>query len=63
MWDTPGPGIESASPTLAGGFFTTEPPGKNKSCIVKDLHTGGRVFFQSTRGTTEEKWHVKLTLF
>ena len=22
------PGIESVSPTLAGGFFTTEPPGK-----------------------------------
>ena len=22
------PGIEPASPTLAGGFFTTEPPGK-----------------------------------
>ena len=24
----PGPGIEPASPALAGGFFTTEPPGK-----------------------------------
>ena len=23
------PGIESASPELAGGFFTTEPPGKS----------------------------------
>ena len=22
------PGIEPTSPTLAGGFFTTEPPGK-----------------------------------
>ena len=63
MWDTPGPGIESASPALAGGFFTTEPPGKPKSCIVKDLHTGRRVFLQSTRGTTEEKWRVKLSLF
>ena len=26
--DLPDPGIESASPALAGGFFTTEPPGK-----------------------------------
>ena len=26
--DLPDPGIESASPTLAGWFFTTEPPGK-----------------------------------
>ena len=28
MWDLPGPGIESVSPALTGGFFTTEPPGK-----------------------------------
>ena len=26
--DLPNPGIEPASPALAGGFFTTEPPGK-----------------------------------
>ena len=26
--DLPNPGMESASPALAGGFFTTEPPGK-----------------------------------
>ena len=28
MWDLPGSGIEPVSPALAGGFFTTEPPGK-----------------------------------
>ena len=27
MWDLPRPGIEPTSPKLAGGFFTTEPPG------------------------------------
>ena len=27
-WDLPGSGIESVSPALAGGFFTTEPSGK-----------------------------------
>ena len=27
MWDVPGSGIELMSPALAGGFFTTEPPG------------------------------------
>ena len=27
----PGPGIEPMSPALAGGFFTTEPPGKLQS--------------------------------
>ena len=26
--DLPDPGIKLTSPTLAGGFFTTEPPGK-----------------------------------
>ena len=26
--DLPHPGIEPVSPALAGGFFTTEPPGK-----------------------------------
>ena len=26
--DLPDPGTESTSPELAGGFFTTEPPGK-----------------------------------
>ena len=29
-WDLPDPGIESTSPALAGGFFTTELPGKPK---------------------------------
>ena len=28
MWDLPGPGLESVSPALAGGFLTTAPPGK-----------------------------------
>ena len=28
--DLPNPGIESVSPLFAGGFFTTEPPGKVK---------------------------------
>ena len=28
MWDLPGSGMEPLSPALAGGFFTTEPPGQ-----------------------------------
>ena len=32
--DLPDPGIEPASPILAGGFFTTKPPGK----AVHGLH-------------------------
>ena len=28
MWDISGPGVELIFPARAGGFFTTEPPGK-----------------------------------
>ena len=34
LWDLPGSGIETVSPALAGGFFTTEPPGKPSSVIL-----------------------------
>ena len=30
MWDLPRPGIEPRPPALAGGFFTTGPPGEPK---------------------------------
>ena len=29
MWDLSGPGLKPMSPTLAGGFLTTAPPGKS----------------------------------
>ena len=32
--DLPNPRIEPASPTLAGRFFTTEPPGKPVLCVL-----------------------------
>ena len=37
--DLPDPGIQPESPALAGGFFTTEPPGKpiNELWILSDL--------------------------
>ena len=31
--DLPDPGIKPTSPTLAGGFFTTEPPGRPNNDI------------------------------
>ena len=43
--DLPDPGIEPASPVLAGGFFTTEPPGKAPSDLLlfhKPLQRGCR---------------------
>ena len=33
--DLPSPGIESASPALAGRFFTAEPPGKPINLLPK----------------------------
>ena len=35
--DFPNPGIEPAFPTLAGGFFTTEPPGKSHFDFQKNI--------------------------
>ena len=37
MCDLPGPGTEPVSPELAGGFFTTEPPGKPLSTLLDSL--------------------------
>ena len=34
MRDLPGPGVEPVSPALAGGFFTTEPPGMPPGMII-----------------------------
>ena len=36
LWDLPRPGVEPMSPALAGGFFTTEPPGTppRKSVLI-----------------------------
>ena len=31
--DLPDPGIEPVSPALAGGFFTSEPPGKPSQAV------------------------------
>ena len=36
MWDLPRSGIEPVSPALAGGFFTTEPPGKPRTSLFKE---------------------------
>ena len=36
--DLPGPGIKPTSPALAGGFFTTVPPGKPQCRDKKLIH-------------------------
>ena len=46
----PDPQIEPASPALAGGFFTTEPPGKTlqiyRRAMIKTYHYTKEVGFQ-----------------
>ena len=37
MWHLPVPGTESVSPALAGGFFTTEPPGKPHEAVSDSI--------------------------
>ena len=42
--DLPHTGMEPESPTVAGGFFTTEPPGRPPaSCFL--FHTAGALWF------------------
>ena len=36
-WDFPRPGIEFMSPALAGGFLTTEPPGKPNTLYLTSI--------------------------
>ena len=40
-WDLPGPGIEPLSPSLASGFFTTEPSAKPLMFFLDQLLTVG----------------------
>ena len=39
MWDPPRPGLEPASPALAGRFSTTVPPGKPHFTVLTDTFT------------------------
>ena len=50
MWDLPGSGIEPVSPTLAGGFFTTESPGKPYAINFLILVSKRRPFFKRRHG-------------
>ena len=38
MWDPPRPGLEPASPALAGRFSTTAPPGKPWGTVLDSRH-------------------------
>ena len=61
--DLPDPGINPLSPALAGGFFTTEPPGK----LISDYSPTGQKSNQNNfkkRGDILRKTaHIHSTLF
>ena len=66
MWDLPGPGLEPVSAALAGGFFTTAPPGKSSTSfwfvlfLLGCAHPGlqvGCVQLKQTDTVTDTKGH------
>ena len=46
--DLPNSVIKPASPALAGGFFTTEPPGKLHPTVKPDPFSLGRIYTQAS---------------
>ena len=46
--DLPNSVIKPASPALAGGFFTTEPPGKLHPTVIPDPFSLGRIYTQAS---------------
>ena len=53
--DLPDPGIKCTSPALAGGFFTTEPPGKPSSNCLHDYKLNKRTVVLSHYKQIEKK--------
>ena len=59
LGDLPDPGIESTSPVVAGGFFTTEPPGKPQLCTYKDPYH----YQQNEQKKPESQFSFGLVIF
>ena len=59
--DLPDPGIETASPAMANGFFTTQPPGQ-PLCITEQVNKGLYcfVFLMNSLGTQDYKYRILL---
>ena len=58
MWDLSRPGLEPVSPTLAGGFLTTRPPGKPPG--IFSVGFTGPLFWCATY-ILDSALHVRLT--
>ena len=55
--DLPNPGIEPVAPALAGGFITTEPPGKPQNGMLLSLEKRNLTTYNNMDGTRE--YYVK----
>ena len=60
MWDLPGPGLEHASPALAGRFPTTAPPGKPRRYLILKGDTGLRKILIMVQVFGDEAKVIKL---
>ena len=56
----PGPGMESMSPELASGFFTTEPPGTPLLHILDSGKHDYKIFWISVHNTAVHSAIFKL---
>ena len=70
MWDLPRPGIKRMSTALAGGFFTTEPPGKplfgfskeGNSTICDNMDGSGGHYAKLNKPDIEDKYYMILLI-
>ena len=61
MRDLPGPGLEPVSPTLAGGFLTTAPPGTpqiNQYFMSISVHDSENISTSRICGTFIKADHI-----
>ena len=61
--DLPNPGIEPMSPALAGGFFTTEPPGKPLSKFTTQINHSINKFLRAEHAKQRREIYALLVEF
>ena len=61
MWDLSGPGIESVSCALAGGFLTPGPPGESMKSIFDLSNLTERNYFLGNHESVVSLWSVRWT--
>ena len=62
MWDLPGPGLEPVSPALAGGFLTTEPPGKPQKSFISRMWLAFLAYISVGQFWPTSRQHYKVSV-